>query len=133
MHKPMPLEGRDSEDILTRLEAFRDQDPRYKEGRVWSLVYYIDDYFPYPWAEFVDCTQNTKLGAGFEASFGLEWFLARNFSLLAEYGLTVQHEWYLFKFDYYDCCGIRTTEVDSFANGWHMDGSRIRLGMALHF
>lgn len=43
MHTPMPLEGRDSEEILSQLEVFRDQDPRYKEGRVWSLVYYIDE------------------------------------------------------------------------------------------
>jgi glutamate/tyrosine decarboxylase-like PLP-dependent enzyme len=39
----MPEEGRKGADVLTDLEAFKEQDPRYKEGRVWSLVYYIDE------------------------------------------------------------------------------------------
>ncbi len=43
MHKPMPKRGRDSAKILQQLDRFRDQDPRYKEGRVWSLVYYLDE------------------------------------------------------------------------------------------
>lgn len=43
MHTPMPEEGREGADVLTDLEAFKEQDPRYKEGRVWSLVYYIDE------------------------------------------------------------------------------------------
>jgi sphinganine-1-phosphate aldolase len=43
MHKPMPEQGRDSRDILEHLETFRGQDPNYKEGRVWSLVYYLDE------------------------------------------------------------------------------------------
>ena len=42
MHKPMPDAGTASDDILERLEAFKGKDPRYKEGRVWSLVYYLD-------------------------------------------------------------------------------------------
>ena len=43
MHKPMPEQGRDSRDILEHLETFRGQDPNYKEGRVWSLVYYLNE------------------------------------------------------------------------------------------
>ena len=43
MHKPMPDTGAASDDILQRLEAFKSSDPRYKEGRVWSLVYYLDE------------------------------------------------------------------------------------------
>ncbi|MFK7976107.1 MAG: aspartate aminotransferase family protein [Halioglobus sp.] len=43
MHKPMPEEGRPRQEIAAQLEAFKDRDPEYKEGRVWSLVYYLDD------------------------------------------------------------------------------------------
>ena len=43
MHKAMPGQGRDSEQILAELEAFKQQDPKYKDGRVWSLVYYLDE------------------------------------------------------------------------------------------
>ena len=43
MHTKMPDQGGDSEDILARLEAFKDHDPKYKDGRVWSLVYYLDE------------------------------------------------------------------------------------------
>ncbi len=43
MHTPMPERGRKSPDILEQLETFREQDPKYKEGRVWSLVYYLNE------------------------------------------------------------------------------------------
>ena len=43
MHKPMPERGAPKQDILANLEAFKGKDPRYKEGRVWSLVYYLDE------------------------------------------------------------------------------------------
>jgi len=43
MHKAMPVKGRDSAKILEKLEAFKEQDPQYKDGRVWSLVYYLDE------------------------------------------------------------------------------------------
>ena len=43
MHTSMPEHGRASHEILGQLEAFREQDPRYKEGRIWSLVYYLDE------------------------------------------------------------------------------------------
>ncbi|GAB5450979.1 MAG: aspartate aminotransferase family protein [Halioglobus sp.] len=43
MHKPMPEAGVASADILRDLEAFKARDPSYKEGRLWSLVYYLDE------------------------------------------------------------------------------------------
>tara|TARA_R110002110_G_scaffold413729_1_gene641601 strand:- start:90060 stop:91496 length:1437 start_codon:yes stop_codon:yes gene_type:complete len=43
MHKGMPENGRDSAQILQDLEAFKEKDPHYKEGKVWSLVYYLDE------------------------------------------------------------------------------------------
>ncbi|KZX58947.1 sphingosine-1-phosphate lyase [Halioglobus sp. HI00S01] len=43
MHKPMPEKGRAGPEVLAELDAFKAQDPRFKEGRVWSLVYYLDE------------------------------------------------------------------------------------------
>ena len=43
MHKAMPEQGRDRDQILQELEAFKERDPQYKDGRVWSLVYYLDE------------------------------------------------------------------------------------------
>lgn len=43
MHQAMPEEGRPSADIARDLEAFKGRDPQYKDGRVWSLVYYVDE------------------------------------------------------------------------------------------
>jgi len=43
IHKPMPEHGRDRDQILDQLETFKDRDPQYKDGRVWSLVYYLDE------------------------------------------------------------------------------------------
>ena len=43
MHKPMPEKGVDRDDILGSLEAFKERDPNYKDGRLWSLVYYLDE------------------------------------------------------------------------------------------
>lgn len=43
MHKAMPESGRDPADIYADLEAFKARDPEYKAGRLWSLVYYLDD------------------------------------------------------------------------------------------
>lgn len=42
-HKAMPDSGRDAAQILSELDAFKGQDPNYKEGKVWSLVYYLDE------------------------------------------------------------------------------------------
>ena len=43
MHKSMPDQGSDENEILAQLDAFKARDPQYKDGRVWSLVYYLDD------------------------------------------------------------------------------------------
>ncbi|MAZ89874.1 MAG: aspartate aminotransferase family protein [Cellvibrionaceae bacterium] len=43
MHQAMPDNGHASSDILQQLEAFKAEDPNYKDGKVWSLVYYLDE------------------------------------------------------------------------------------------
>jgi glutamate/tyrosine decarboxylase-like PLP-dependent enzyme len=43
MHKAMPERGCESAEILEQLEHFKERDPQYKDGRVWSLVYYVDE------------------------------------------------------------------------------------------
>ncbi|MEM9254160.1 MAG: aspartate aminotransferase family protein [Pseudomonadota bacterium] len=43
MHQSMPEQGVGRGEILDRLESFKERDPRFKEGRVWSLVYYLDE------------------------------------------------------------------------------------------
>ena len=43
MHTPMPERGREGREILEQLEDFREHDPKYKDGRLWSLVYYLDE------------------------------------------------------------------------------------------
>ncbi len=43
IHKPMPDTGQDSNEILQQLDNFKEHDPNYKDGRVWSLVYYLDE------------------------------------------------------------------------------------------
>jgi sphinganine-1-phosphate aldolase len=42
-HKPMPDTGQDSEQILEQLERYKEHDPNYKDGRLWSLVYYLNE------------------------------------------------------------------------------------------
>ena len=42
-HKAMPETGQASADVLSQLDAFKEHDPNYKDGRVWSLVYYLDE------------------------------------------------------------------------------------------
>lgn len=43
IHKAMPQSGRDSKEIQSQLDAFKSDDPEYKNGKLWSLVYYIDE------------------------------------------------------------------------------------------
>jgi glutamate/tyrosine decarboxylase-like PLP-dependent enzyme len=43
LHKPMPDTGQDPAEVLSQLDAFKEHDPNYKDGRVWSLVYYLDE------------------------------------------------------------------------------------------
>lgn len=43
VHKSMPATGRPSLEILQDLEAFKTHDPSYKDGKLWSLVYYLNE------------------------------------------------------------------------------------------
>ncbi|MFT7528983.1 MAG: sphinganine-1-phosphate aldolase, partial [Arenicella sp.] len=43
IHKAMPQSGLDEDEILSQLDEFKSEDPDYKNGKVWSLVYYIDE------------------------------------------------------------------------------------------
>ncbi|MFK7732550.1 MAG: aminotransferase class V-fold PLP-dependent enzyme [Pseudomonadales bacterium] len=42
-HQVMPETGRDVTGIFSDLDAFKQRDPNYKEGKVWSLVYYLNE------------------------------------------------------------------------------------------
>ena len=42
-HKPLPATGRDADAIMADLDAFGRDDPEYRDGRIWSLVYHLDD------------------------------------------------------------------------------------------
>lgn len=42
-HLPLPSKGRAPDEVLQDLEGFRADDPAYKDGRLWSLVYHLDD------------------------------------------------------------------------------------------
>jgi sphinganine-1-phosphate aldolase len=41
----LPTRGRPAAEILAQLKQFATGDPDYKHGRLWSLVYYLDDEF----------------------------------------------------------------------------------------
>ena len=43
MHMTLPETGRDETEVLTDLRGFAEGDPDYKSGRLWSLVYHLDD------------------------------------------------------------------------------------------
>ncbi|WP_439135080.1 pyridoxal phosphate-dependent decarboxylase family protein [Pseudomaricurvus sp.] len=43
MHKPIPSQGRPANDIIQQLDSFKAEDPNYKDGKVWSLVYYLNE------------------------------------------------------------------------------------------
>lgn len=42
-HLSLPEAGRPEEEILADLKTFSENDPDYKNGRTWSLVYHLDD------------------------------------------------------------------------------------------
>lgn len=42
-HQAMPATGKKSAEIFSQLDEFKQEDPNYKNGKVWSLVYYIDE------------------------------------------------------------------------------------------
>lgn len=41
----LPEHGRSHEDVLADLKSFGQNDPDYKKGRTWSLVYYLDEAY----------------------------------------------------------------------------------------
>lgn len=41
----LPQQGRDRAEVLEELKAYAALDPDYKAGRLWSLVYYLDEDF----------------------------------------------------------------------------------------
>ncbi|MBE9540472.1 MAG: aspartate aminotransferase family protein [Proteobacteria bacterium] len=43
MHKAMPEIGQSGPEVVRQLDSFKEHDPNYKDGRVWSLVYYLDE------------------------------------------------------------------------------------------
>jgi len=45
MRTALPKRGRTSADVLAELKDFAKDDPNYKEGRLWSLVYYLDEEY----------------------------------------------------------------------------------------
>lgn len=73
------------------------------------------------------------IGLGAEWSFGLELFLGKNVSLLGEYGVTIQNRWHVVEIDYYDNYGHKYRDRETFDDGVHVDASRIKLGLAVHF
>ncbi len=42
-HQKLPETGRPEDEILDQLKSFAENDPNYREGRTWSLVYHLDD------------------------------------------------------------------------------------------
>jgi len=45
MKNALPSKGRPTVEVLNDLKAFGTDDPNYKEGRLWSLVYYLDEEY----------------------------------------------------------------------------------------
>ena len=44
-HTTIPEHGRNFDTVLSDLKSFGQKDPDYKEGKTWSLVYYLDETF----------------------------------------------------------------------------------------
>jgi len=42
-HLSLPAQGRPPDEVLEELQGFAKDDPAYKDGRIWSLVYHLDD------------------------------------------------------------------------------------------
>lgn len=108
--------------------------PQLSVGDVEPYIeYYENEFTPYSHIALIDQNSSVRLGAGVLASFGAEWALGRNFSLITEYNLTAEHRWYFFDYDYIDDFGRRFEEVESFNDGFHIDASDFRVGFALNF
>jgi hypothetical protein len=103
--------------------SINDTDPQ-------AVCIYYNRYYDY--YEEVYCTSSAKLGLGIEAALGTEWFLSKNFSLLLEWGIILQNEWYFFEFDddiYYNS----VDNIEAVNDGIHLDASRAKLGVAFYF
>jgi len=105
--------------------GFRDANPAV-------FVTWYDDY-DYEWAEPVYYDDGGMISFGIEGTFGFEWFLGRQLSMFAEYGATLQNEWYILQFDYYDNFGRRIRDTEWFDDGIHLDDSHIKLGLSIYF
>ncbi len=49
MNHALPARGRPTEEVLRELQRFGEHDPNYKDARLWSLVYWLDE----PYADFL--------------------------------------------------------------------------------
>ena len=108
--------------------------PRVSVAEAEPILEIVDDsYFPYAWVDEIGIDHVTQLGVGLDASFGMEFFFSPRVSFLAEYGLTLEHRWYFFDFEYYDYEGRGFDKLESFDDDVYFDGSQIRLGMAVYF
>ncbi len=97
-----------------------------------SSIKYFDDYYDYRVTErFSD--KYTSVGLGAAGSIGLEWFLTRQFSLMAEYELTIQHEWMKIESNY----TIIDYEIYSESVIYEEEGnfttSEVKLGFSVYF
>jgi len=97
-----------------------------------GMVLVYRDYNYNDYYEEIYYDNSTKLGLGVEAAIGSEWFLSRNFSLLAEWGITLQNEWYFFDLNY-DGYYHTVDDIETVNDGLHLDASRIKLGAAFYF
>ncbi len=104
--------------------SYRETDPDL------AIIYY--DY-PYDWVYDVRVDESGQLGFGVEGSVGMEVFLNRSFSILAEYAMILENRWYFLDLEYYDYYGFYDTDFDTFEDGLHLDAANIRLGVAVHF
>jgi hypothetical protein len=96
-------------------------------------VYLYDENNPYYWYDDVYFDDVAMIGLGAEAVLGIEWRLGRSISLLAEYDLVVQNEWYFLDLDYYDSHYYRISDDEVLNDGAHFYASRIKLGLAVSF
>ena len=103
-----------------------------RDARPDVFVTSYDDY-DYEWTEPVQYDDGSMVSFGMEGALGFEWFLGRQMSVFAEYGATIQNEWYLLEYDNYDSFDRRIGETDWFDDGIHVDDSHIKLGMSVYF
>lgn len=97
------------------------------------LEYFENDYTDYYHVAYIDQNSSVRFGVGALVSFGAEWSLGRNFSLLTEYNMSAEHRWYFFDYDYIDDLGRKFKEVESFDDGFNIDASDFRVGFAFNF